>query len=198
MKSDALIKGFFWFVIIVGVLVIAGIYWLLVVALPAAITLLILLIQTRTRKKILETLKPRPALELDTDPANMSFAHYGGNANELVELEKYEQNHQQIAREAQVTKATTLPIDEVIYAFAKGPLSGSAELSDVVLLACVDFVIVGEVRAIETEKIAKEVLGAGGASKVVLNTKFNPDGAVREIKMHPYPVSSGFLGGGQS
>lgn len=93
-KSDALIKAFFWFFIIVGVLVIAGIYWLLVVAVSALITLLVLLIQIRTRKKTLENLKPRPDMEL--------------------------------------------------------------------------------------------------------NTKFNPGGAVREIKMHPYPVSSGFLGGGQS
>ena len=197
MKSDALIKGFFWFVIIVGVLALAGIYWLFVVAVPALITLLILLIQMRTRKKTLENLKPRPDMELDTDPANMSFAHYGGAAVELVELDKYTQNHQQIAKEAQVTKSASLPIDGVVYAFAKGSLSRPAELSDVVLLACVDFVVVGEVRAIEAEKIAKEVLGAGGAAKVVLNTKFNPDGTVREIKMHPYPVSSGFLSGGK-
>jgi hypothetical protein len=186
LKADALIKGFFWFVIIVGVLALAGIYWLLVVAVPALITLLILLIQIRTRKKTLENLKPRPDMELDIDPVNKDYANYMGEVIELVESDKYTQNHQEIARQAQVTKAATLPINGGVYAFARGPLSGQPEISDVVLLACVDFVVVGEVRAIETEKIAKEVLGAGGAAKVVLNTKFKADGTVREIKMHPF------------
>lgn len=119
MKSDALIKGFFWFLIIVGVLALAGIYWLLVVAFPALISLLVLLIQIRTRKKTLENLKPRPDMELDIDPVNKDYANYMGEVIELVELDKYAENDQEIARQAQVTKAATLPINGGVYAFAR-------------------------------------------------------------------------------
>ena len=186
MASDALIKGFFWLIIIIGILAVAGIYWLFVVVLPAILTIIIFLYQSRTRKKTLENLKLRPDTELDRDPVNKDFASYSGEAVELVELDKYRENHQAIATEAQVSKASTLPINGGVYAFSKSTHSGPTEISDVVLLACVDWAVVGEVRAIETEKVAREVLSTGGAAKVVLNTKFKADGTVREIKMHPF------------
>jgi hypothetical protein len=187
MKSDALITGFFWFFIIVGVLALAGIYWLFVVAVPGAITLGIFLYQIRLRKKTLANLKPRPETEIENrELVNKDYASYLGPKADLVELDRYAENHAEIAKTAQVSKPETLAMNGGVYAFSKTKLNSQAEISDVVILACVDFAVVGEVRAIEAEPIAKKALGAGGAAKVVIETKFNADGTVAKITMHPF------------
>ena len=186
MKSDWLIRAVFWLLIIVGVLVVVGIYWILVVLVPALITLFALIYQQRVGKKTLSNLAPRPDTELTGKVVDKDNAAYAGNIISLVELNRYRENHSEIAKTAQVAESVTLPINGGLYAFAKHGVSKPFEIDDVVLLACVDFAVVGEVRGIETHEIAKEVLRMGGSVKCVLNTKFKADGTVKEIQIHAF------------
>ena len=186
MKSDWLIKAVFWFLIVIGVLVLTGIYWLLVVAIPALITLFAFLYQQRVGKRTLENLAIRPDTELSGELVNKDNASYSGPIISLVELDRYREDHAEIAKTAQVTESVTLPINGGLYAFSTTDSTDHQDVENVVLLACVDFAVVGEVRMIETSEIAEEVLRLGGAVKCILNTKFQADGKVKEIRLHPF------------
>ena len=187
MKSDKLTRAFFWLIFITGIAVAAGIYWLIVVALPALVTLLPFLIKNYVRNRTLEKLGPRPEFEMELEGKATDRPKYDGPQVAIVELDKYSDHHKEIASNAQITRKDTLAFEGTLRAFTKQNISGKPTMEDVVILAFVDYLVVGEIRNLETEAIARPVLESGGVVRFVLNTTFGADGKVHAMSVYPFP-----------
>lgn len=187
--SDKLISGVLWMIVIVGVLVVIGSYWVLTVVVPAIFAGIVLMVKFRNVVKTKTRLKIRPAKELDSDPKEERLFSISDSNIRIVKVREYEENWQRIVEELEVDSAETFPIEGSLRVFrdrhTNSPNSGSD--ADWVVLACVDYLVVGEVARVQIAEMLPSLLGQKGAGLCILNTAIDSHGAVRSVRAFPVP-----------
>ena len=187
--SDKLISGVLWMIVIVGVLVVIGSYWVLTVVVPAIFAGIVLMVKFRNVIKTKTRLKTRPAKELDSDPQEERLFSISDSNIRIVRVREYEENWQRIVEELEVDSAETFPIEGSLRVFrdshTNSPNSGSD--ADWVVLACVDYLVVGEVARVQIAEMLPSLLGQKGAGLCILNTAIDSHGAVSSVRAFPVP-----------
>ena len=186
--SDKLITGFFWFILIVGVLAVAVSYWILTVLIPAIIAGIGVVIGWRNRHRTMRTLTTRPDDEIGTTETSESDLLSISNSNiRIVKTDQYSSNWQSIIDYLEVEQADKYPIKGTLRAFKKigGIDNEGSQYENVVILACVDGLVVGEVARVQIEEVAPNLLSLRGAARCVLNTGIDSKGRITSIKAYP-------------
>lgn len=187
--GDKLISGVLWLIVITGILFIVGSYWVLTVVVPAIFAGIVLMLKFRNVVKTKTRLKIRPAKELDSDPQEERLFSISDSNIRIVRVREYEENWQRIVEELEVDSAETFPIEGSLRVFrdshTNSPNSGSD--ADWVVLACVDYLVVGEVARVQIAEMLPSLLGQKGAGLCILNTAIDSHGAVSSVRAFPVP-----------
>ena len=187
--GDKLISGVLWLIVITGILFIVGRYWVLTVVVPAIFAGIVLMVKFRNVVKTKTRLKIRPAKELDSDPQEERLFSISDSNIRIVRVREYEENWQRIVEELEVDSAETFPIEGSLRVFrdshTNSPNSGSD--ADWVVLACVDYLVVGEVARVQIAEMLPSLLGQKGAGLCILNTAIDSHGAVSSVRSFPVP-----------
>ena len=185
--SDKLFTGFFWFIFASASLMIAGIYWALTVLVPVLLGSIALAVSYINRKNTRRSLTTRPLNELgEGEPKDSDLMSISGSGVRIVATDRYRENWQRIVEELQVDNADTFPIQGTLRAYATGT-SESNSISDLSILAFIDYAVVGEVARVEVSTVAPNILALRGAGTCVLNTSLDKNGQVQSIKAYPVP-----------
>ena len=189
--SDKLISGVLWMIVITGVLVVIGGYWILTVLIPAIFMGIAFVIKLRNQSKTKRTLEIRPEHELNANPEKKALQSISGSNIRIVRTEKYKENWKRIADELEVETSGTFPIEGSLRVYREDGHSDSSSgtNSELVVLAFVDYLVVGEVARVQLGEVLPDLLGLRGAGLCVLNTKLGPKGAIHSITAYPVPNS---------